>query len=161
MKTIYNYSYDTLKAYPCEVDDNAEGITTHPPVVKENEKYIPYNDGWKIVKDYRKKKVYNKSTKESRTINKIDDEPSENETFKAPSHPDDYWNGEDWESPSSVKAERIRSERNGLLQETDYIMMPDYPLTNKTEWEIYRQELRDITNQAGFPDDVVFPSKPE
>lgn len=161
MKIIYNYSYKTNKAYPCEVDDNMEGITTPPPIVKENEKYIPDGDGWKVVKDYRKKTVYNISSKESRVIKDLDDSPGENETFKSFSSQDDFWNGEDWESPTSVKAERVRSIRNGLLQETDYIMLPDYPLQDKTQWENYRQQLRDITEQAGFPDNVVYPIKPE
>jgi hypothetical protein len=55
---------------------------------------------------------------------------------------------------------RIRRKRNALLAETDYIINPDYPCTNKDEFETYREALRNITN-AATPEDVVFPTKPE
>jgi len=54
----------------------------------------------------------------------------------------------------------IRSKRDKLLLETDYLIMPDYP--SKPEGiEAYRQALRDITDQAGFPDNIDWPEKPE
>lgn len=60
-----------------------------------------------------------------------------------------------------AERQRIRRERDQLLKATDYIVLPDYPMDDKSEWETYRQELRDITEQEGFPDDVVWPEKPE
>ena len=38
---------------------------------------------------------------------------------------------------------QLRIERNELLMETDYIMVSDYPHTNKQAWIDYRQALRD------------------
>lgn len=38
----------------------------------------------------------------------------------------------------------LREKRNHLLQETDYLMVSDYPHTNKQEWITYRQALRDL-----------------
>ena len=52
----------------------------------------------------------------------------------------------------------VRTKRNRLLQETDYMGNADYPITD--EWRIYRQSLRDITEQ-GNPFDVIWPNKPE
>lgn len=57
-------------------------------------------------------------------------------------------------------ADQARSKRDGLLRECDYIVMPDYPLADKSAWETYRQALRDITAQVGFPTDVTWPTKP-
>jgi hypothetical protein len=57
-------------------------------------------------------------------------------------------------------AEEVRNHRNTLLEESDYIMMADYPLQNKEEWITYRQALRDIPQQYGFPDDIAWPEKP-
>jgi hypothetical protein len=61
------------------------------------------------------------------------------------------------------QAERnIRSRRDGLLQETDWIVIKSYERSANipAEWELYRQALRDITEQAGFPYDVTWPTKP-
>ena len=57
------------------------------------------------------------------------------------------------------KAERnIRERRNSLLAQTDYLALSDNTLS--TEMATYRQALRDITNQEGFPYSVTWPSKP-
>ena len=60
-------------------------------------------------------------------------------------------------------ATAIRSKRNLLLAETDYLLMPDYPISEEYLARIkkYRQELRDITEQENFPQDVVFPDFPK
>ena len=57
----------------------------------------------------------------------------------------------------------IRCKRNALLNESDKIVsVPDYPIDNekKQKWIRYRQELRDITLQPFFPNEVVWPEKP-
>lgn len=54
---------------------------------------------------------------------------------------------------------QVRRERDALLKETDYLVMPDYP-NKPTGIETYRQALRDITNQSGFPDNVEWPDNP-
>jgi hypothetical protein len=63
-----------------------------------------------------------------------------------------------------VAASGVRSERTTLLAAVDYITAPDvWPsLTSEkqAEWVTYRQYLRDIPEQAGFPNDVVWPVKP-
>jgi len=56
---------------------------------------------------------------------------------------------------------RLRSERNRLLAETDYLALSDN--TMSSEMTTYRQELRDITNGLTTVEDieaVVFPTKP-
>lgn len=59
-------------------------------------------------------------------------------------------------------AENIRIKRDSLLSETDYYLMPDYPNDSKNleELKTYRQALRDITKQSGFPKDVIWPALP-
>jgi hypothetical protein len=56
-------------------------------------------------------------------------------------------------------ATNLRSSRNALLAETDYLALSDN--TMSAEMATYRQALRDITAQAGFPHNVTFPTKPE
>lgn len=66
------------------------------------------------------------------------------------------------EQKLSELAAKIRSKRNSLLAETDYLLMNDYPITaeNLTRIKKYRQLLRDITKQENFPTAVVFPEFP-
>ena len=52
-----------------------------------------------------------------------------------------------------------RSTRDGLLKETDLWGLADYP-ASQAQLD-YRQALRDITDQAGFPHDITWPTKPE
>ena len=58
--------------------------------------------------------------------------------------------------------ERLRTERNTLLTETDWTQYNDSPLTDevKTTWVTYRQELRDFPESAD-PADPTWPTPPE
>lgn len=56
---------------------------------------------------------------------------------------------------------QVKRTRDKLLSSCDYIIMPDYPLEDKTPWLEYRQLLRDITEQSGYPTEVVWPEKPD
>lgn len=56
----------------------------------------------------------------------------------------------------------VRSERNNLLSNTDHLIQSDYPISDekKQEIKVYRQALRDIPQQDGFPENIVWPDKP-
>lgn len=60
-------------------------------------------------------------------------------------------------------ATSARAQRDQLLAETDYLLMPDYPITTEKMALVktYRQLLRDITKQAGFPTTIDWPVMPE
>ncbi len=62
----------------------------------------------------------------------------------------------------SHKKSEIIQRRNILLNDSDYLMMIDYPISDekKQEIKVYRQALRDIPQQDGFPDNIVWPDKP-
>ena len=51
----------------------------------------------------------------------------------------------------------VRGQRDSLLQESDVYALADR-ITD--EWTAYRQALRDIPAQAGFPASVTWPTKP-
>jgi hypothetical protein len=63
----------------------------------------------------------------------------------------------------ALSAGRVRSLRNSLLQETDWIVIKSYERGENipAEWELYRQALRDITQQESFPWAVDWPTQPE
>lgn len=55
----------------------------------------------------------------------------------------------------------IRQMRNNLLASTDYLIMPDYPLTDASRAEIaaYREALRNLTEQGDLSE-IVWPTMP-
>ena len=61
--------------------------------------------------------------------------------------------------PLDQAQQYIRGKRNSLLSETDWMALSD--VTMSAEWATYRQGLRDITSQIGFPYEVIWPVKPE
>ena len=63
-------------------------------------------------------------------------------------------------APEPVQANRHR--RNILLTHTDWTQMPDAPLSEaqRAAWVAYRQELRDVPTQPGFPDQIIWPVAP-
>ena len=60
-------------------------------------------------------------------------------------------------------AETIRAERNRLLAETDWTQTLDSPFDadGKLAWALYRETLRMIPEQDGFPHNVNWPPKPQ
>ena len=53
----------------------------------------------------------------------------------------------------------VRSLRDMYLQQSDWTQLPDVSNVDKTAWATYRQQLRDITNQAD-PFNITWPSTP-
>lgn len=56
--------------------------------------------------------------------------------------------------------EAARQERDALLASSDWTQVADAPV-DQAAWASYRQALRDIPQQAGFPTDITWPIKPE
>lgn len=61
---------------------------------------------------------------------------------------------------TNAKADEVRAERNRLLAESDWTQYKDISDDVSAQWKPYRQQLRDITLQSGFPFNVEFPVKP-
>ena len=57
------------------------------------------------------------------------------------------------------QAKSVREERNKKLSECDWTQVADAPV-DKAVWATYRQELRDLTKQTGFPWEVTWPTQP-
>lgn len=61
-------------------------------------------------------------------------------------------------SYNSVKAREVRNTRNSLLQQTDWAALSD--TTMSAEMTTYRQALRDVPAQEGFPHNITWPTFP-
>lgn len=85
------------------------------------------------------------------------------------------WNGTEWtlepipvpnpepEPTEEDKAKEARADRNALLDDSDWTQLPDVPewvTTNLAAWRTYRQALRDVPQQDGFPETINWPEKP-
>ena len=78
------------------------------------------------------------------------------------------WQDEQWVEDAATRlaadSDTVRTKRNQLLTDSDWTDT----LSAKTrlgdakyaEWQVYRQALRDITIQPGFPTNVVWPTPP-
>ena len=61
---------------------------------------------------------------------------------------------------TAQNAESKRAERDFHLKESDWTQNRDVTLSNDADWKTYRQALRDVPTQSGFPDSVTWPTKP-
>lgn len=57
------------------------------------------------------------------------------------------------------QAKSVRATRDAKLAECDWTQVADAPV-DKAVWATYRQALRDVTAQTGFPWTVTYPDKP-
>jgi hypothetical protein len=63
------------------------------------------------------------------------------------------------ELESIVQSANVRKRRNKLLSASDWTQVADAPV-DQAAWAAYRQALRDIPQQEGFPATVVWPTQP-
>ena len=68
-------------------------------------------------------------------------------------------NEEEKQQADAAQESLIRGERIGKLFMSDWTQLPDSPADHEV-WATYRQELRDVTAQEGFPWDVTWPEAP-
>ena len=61
--------------------------------------------------------------------------------------------------PYDETAASVREHRNAKLAATDWTQLTDAPI-NSSVWASYRQQLRDVTAQAGFPWEINWPVAP-
>ena len=87
-------------------------------------------------------------------INGIERQATDQEVLEMETRNAEYAAGAD-----DRASEEVRTKRDLLLAETDWHGMSD--VTMSTEMATYRQALRDISTQAGFPNEINWPTKLE
>jgi hypothetical protein len=65
------------------------------------------------------------------------------------------------DNENAQMAANVRAERNQKLSQSDWTQGKDIADDVSTAWATYRQALRDITLQEGFPENVTWPEIPE
>jgi len=63
---------------------------------------------------------------------------------------------------NEVEAKKVRKERDFLLTESDWVTIRALETGNPVpdEWKEYRQQLRNVPQQNGFPMEIIWPEKP-
>jgi len=62
-------------------------------------------------------------------------------------------------SKDAEQAKSVREQRSTKLAECDWTQVADAPV-DKEAWATYRQALRDVTTQSGFPWTIEWPTQP-
>lgn len=65
----------------------------------------------------------------------------------------------DQELKFEEESSQVKLLRDSMLLQSDWTQLPDSPV-DKSAWAEYRQALRDLTSQEGFPYNVNWPVKP-
>jgi len=73
-----------------------------------------------------------------------------------------YTNEEAAYQLKQAKSEKARSQRDNLLSSSDWIVTKSLEtgVAVPQEWLDYRQALRDLPQQTGFPDSITWPTAP-
>jgi hypothetical protein len=88
------------------------------------------------------------------------------EIVDKPVKPDEYsefnWQTKQWEGNAQIAKDNVLRERQRLLTATDWTdtYSASTRLENYNAWQFYRQQLRDITTQEGYPFNVIWPTQP-
>ncbi|WP_338669789.1 tail fiber assembly protein [Pseudodesulfovibrio methanolicus] len=125
-------------------------------------------DGWIVItypNTTDKKPVYNKSTREVMYVAADQTVPDTYTALEPEYGVYSTWDADAaaWAYNTDRAAADVRSQRDTLLDECDWTQVADAPLTTEqvAEWTTYRQALRDIPQQEGFPAEVTWPVEPE
>lgn len=72
------------------------------------------------------------------------------------------WTTKQWINDIDILKRAINLKRLQLLQQSDWTdtVSAQTRLNNYAEWQAYRQALRDITSQSGYPENIVWPEQP-
>ena len=69
------------------------------------------------------------------------------------------WTQDEIDAETDGQAAQVRSERNAKLAASDWTQLAD-STADKAAWATYRQALRDVTEQSGFPWTIEWPTQP-
>lgn len=83
-----------------------------------------------------------------------------------PAKPDQYsvfdFTTKQWVQQENLAIADVLPKRQRLLYSSDWTQIPNGPLTTEQQaaWATYRQQLRDIPTQSGYPFNVIWPTPP-
>ena len=127
--------YDTLGIDPVFETPKPDTTGDYKVVVRDGAEQDA-NNNW--VQKWVERDMFSETTEDGVTTTKAEHEAAYQARFDAEA------------------AANVRSQRDQKLKDTDWMGMSD--VTMSTEWATYRQALRDIPSQAGFPNTITWPT---
>lgn len=134
------------------------------PEVESGQCAVFDGEGWSVVEDHRGGTVWN-ARGVPVTIAELGPVPDGYYPLEPTYGEYSVWDSGsgEWAEDIDSKSAAVRAERDRLLTDCDWTQLADSPLNEngKTLWAAYRQELRDVPGQGGFPFAVTWPTEPE
>lgn len=117
-------------------------------------------DGKMLIYSGQQRTVYSVEDGEAMDIPREDSIPAGYTSEPKPAH--HSWDGERWVLDAAGLAAELRIERNAELSGTDHVVIRAIERGESVAevWQAYRQALRDLPAQEGFPDSVQWPHRP-
>ncbi|WP_145491604.1 tail fiber assembly protein [Yersinia rohdei] len=152
--TVYNYSPATGEFIgqsdafiPAKTGLPAHCTVIAPPQIATGYAVVFTDDNWQLVADHRQQQVYDTTTGQPITVDKLGP-LAENLTALAPVTLFDQWNGSAWCVDNDKIAAFARSHRNAFIVATDPMMVSDYCIDDIPLSEAQRSEL--IATRAAY-----------
>ncbi|CAG9000669.1 MAG: hypothetical protein CENE_02669 [Candidatus Celerinatantimonas neptuna] len=169
--SVLENSADDAPAPPILIPANCQ--KTAPPTTKEGYAIVAVLDsngqptGWMYKDDYRHQVIYNTADEmQSKTVTVLGPVP-DGWTLKKP---DAYskWDKKsqawvvDTKAKTAALSSLIRAQRDALLTSTDWRVVRALELGQSLsdEWKAYRESLRNVPEQSGFPTTITWPTPP-
>ena len=157
----------TLPVVPgigCQMPDDAIDLGSELVAPAEGYAWALVDSEPVLLADHRGT-VYSTESGESRSHTVLGDLPEGLTTLEWPGR-FYVWAGDGWTLDQAAQLEAVlgieRAWRNGAIESTDYLVMPDYPINSEQRSELYayRQALRDWPSLDHFPDQQARPQPP-
>ena len=142
--------------------EQSNSTRIEPPIYKENE--IPvWNGSWTVVPDYSGKIYYSKIDKSEKLFERGETFNTNYTDLVPPQEVYAVWQGDKWGYDLAKKSEydkqQCKDQAKQLIASSDWSVLPDVNITNKSEFENYRTQLRNlILNPVENP---IFPTEPQ
>jgi hypothetical protein len=163
-----NFFLNTVK---CNIDPKNEtryaipkgAVTVEPPPIKENECQYWNNISWEIKPDFSGKIYYSKIDKSEKRFLKGESFDSSYTELIPPPETYIIWKNNSWEVDETLKSEFLKNQckakAKSLISSSDWSVLIDVNISNKSEFESYRAILRNlILNPVENP---IFPIEPD
>lgn len=139
-------SGEYLGSFEPSAPDYPENSTKVPPPSKKEGKARCWNgEKWEYVPDHRGTVWYDpKPPHAARGITSLGEE-----ICLVPEMPESY--------RLELETRAIRKQRNMMLAATDWTQATDVPEATREKYAAYRQALRDVPSQPGFPRNIEWP----
>lgn len=142
--------------------DQPNSTRISPPICNENEIPIWKYNHWEKAYDYSNKIYYSKINKSIKIFTKGEPFDLDYTDLVPPLETYIIWKNDSWEVDNNLKSEYLKNQckinAKKQIASSDWSVLPDVNISNKSEFENYRTQIRNlIINPV---EDPIFPKEP-